>query len=166
MSAARFTLELSMPPVWERIDAVRDAVRSLIATYAGHDLCDALAMVSAELLENAVKYGAQNEPIELVVKDDDASVEICVTNAISPASTHPKALVERVAWVKRFDEPLAAYTTALENMYSLERATEENGLGIVRIFYEGGCDVECDVSTSGRVRVWARSRIRLTGSLP
>ena len=166
MSAGRFKLELWVPPVWERIDAVRDAVSSLIATYAGHDLCDALAMVSAELLENAVKYGAQNEPLELVVKDDDSIVEICVTNSISPASTHPKALVERIAWVKRFDEPLSAYTSALERMYSLERATEENGLGIVRICYEGGCDVECDVSTPGRVRVWARSRTRLTGSPP
>jgi hypothetical protein len=123
-------------------------------------------MVSAELLENAVKYGAQNEPIELVVKDDDSIVEICVTNAISPASTHPKALVERIAWVKRFDEPLSAYTAALEKMYALERAAEENGLGIVRISYEGGCDVECDVSTPGRVRVWARSRSRLMGSPP
>jgi len=166
MSGGRFRLELRVPPVWEHVDAVRKAVSGLVAAYAGHDLCDALAMVSAELLENAVKYGVQDEAIELTVEDDDSIVEICVTNAILPVSTHPKALVERVAWVKRFEEPLSAYTAALEQMYSLERASEENGLGIVRIFYEGGCDIACDVSTPGRVRVWARSRSRLTRAPP
>ena len=149
-------LDLAVPPHdWKRIDRVREAVGNCVgAVFGDPDLRDALAMVTAELLENAFKYGKTGQPdVRIRVRADDSALVISVTNAVDEASTHARILVERVAWVRAFATPLAAYEAALHDAYTDE--SDQSGLGLARIRYEGGCALDCDVSTAGEVTVRA-----------
>jgi hypothetical protein len=155
IGATLLHLDLAVPTEWGRIDQVREAVSHCVAAvFDDGDLRDALAMVCAELLENAFKYGKPGQPdVQVTVKADDGRLIISVTNAIDEAGAHVKILSERVAWVKEFGDPLQAYQAALEQAFTDE--TDASGLGLARITYEGGCALDCDTSQAGRVTVRA-----------
>jgi hypothetical protein len=147
-------LRLAMPAEWDRVDSVRQAVAFCVqAVFGDEDLREALAMVAAELLENAVKYGKPESPVELNVDETPELITIRVTNRLANGADSAKPLLERVAWVKSFENPLAAYMAALENTYG----DEEGGLGLVRIAHEGGCLVDCQLGDDN-VTVVARSQ--------
>jgi hypothetical protein len=154
-----FHLDLAVPFVvpadWGRIDQVREAVAHCVAAvFDDPDLRESLAMVSAELLENAFKYGKPGQPdVQITVRVQDDRLIISVTNAIDEATPHVQQLSQRVAWVKEFDDPLRAYQAALEQAFTDE--SDASGLGLARILYEGGCALDCDTSTAGRVTVRA-----------
>ena len=97
-----FRLQLSIPAQWERIDSVREAVGlSIGAVFGDQALKDAIAMVSAELLENAVKYGeTEGGSVRLSIERTRDRIEIRVTNPIPAASTHARALRDRLARVR------------------------------------------------------------------
>lgn len=157
MTALALQLELSIPPEWSRIDPTRDAVGLLVmAMFGDDDLRDALAMVSEELLENAIKYCAPDSAVSIAIRNEGDRVTIAVTNVVDGDSAHLDLLSERVAWLSRFASPAEAYAAAISRVYEQgERPPGEPGLGIVRIAYEGRCDVAVDLSVAGRVTVRA-----------
>jgi anti-sigma regulatory factor (Ser/Thr protein kinase) len=152
-------LSLSFPPEWDRIEPIRKAVALCVAAVFD-DLVfrDALAMTCAELLENAVKYGAANGPtVRVAVREQPDAVILEVTNSADEGSPHPAALAARIAWLRGFADPAEAYTAALGEIYDKVDATNaDSGLGIVRVAYEGGCFVDCDVSNAQQITVVAR----------
>lgn len=149
-------LDLSIPPEWERIDPTREAVGMLVqAVYGDDDLRDALAMVSEELLENAIKYSKPETDVSLSIHNEPAGVVIEVTNAVDDASTHVGTLRERVEWMARFASPSEAYTAAISNVRERKAAGHDPGLGIVRIAYEGGCRIDIAEPARGRLTVRA-----------
>jgi hypothetical protein len=145
-------------PDWERIDSVRSAVlASVAAVFPDGELRDTLAMVSTELLENAVRYGEPERDVAFSLRDDGADVLVTVSNGVDPASHHVQALQAKVTWLSGFADPLEAYSAALREVYeSFEPMREASGLGIVRIHYEGRCQLSCEVSEPGRISVSAR----------
>ncbi len=151
-------LELWIAHDWDCIDPVREAVaHCLSAVSADKDLTDALSMVSAELLENAVKYG-KPEPrgIFFSLHTEGDHIVIAVTNSVEAQAAHVGALLAQLAWLHTFADPADAYRTVLESMYKQENdAAAISRLGIVRIAYEGGCRLDCDTSEPGRVTVRA-----------
>ena len=150
-------LDLAIPPDWGRIDQVREAVSHCVtAVYADRDLRDALAMVASELLENAFKYGKQAD-VSITVREIAGRVIVAVTNEVDEDTPHTEALEQRVAWVKHFGDPQRAYQAALERAYTDE--TDASGLGLARISYEGGCLLDCDTSTVGKVTVRAECNV-------
>ena len=78
-------LELELPSEWSAIKAVWDRCRAMLREAGlGEDEAYALAMVSQELLENAVKYGAR----------DGGGVTLSLRGAIpaaNPATCSPSA---------------------------------------------------------------------------
>lgn len=148
-------LDLSIPSQWSRIDSVRQGISlCLSAVFGDLALKDSAAMVSAELLENAIKYGQQGG-IKLSIAEEADKLVIEVTNAIGSAS-HARALEDRIAWVRGFESASEAYLAALARVY--EQSTVDqlgSGLGIVRIAYEGGCEVDCFASAPGQITVRA-----------
>jgi hypothetical protein len=148
-------LDLAVPTDWRRIDQVREAVGHCVAAVWGdRDLRDALSMVSAELLENAFKYGAPNQTtVRVSVRQENDQLVVAVTNAVDIGTPQAQLLAERVAWVNEFGDPQRAYEAALARAYTDE--SDASGLGLARILYEGGCMLDCDTSTAGRVTVSA-----------
>lgn len=152
-------LDLAVPADWSRIDLVREAVeRSIHAVYSDLDLKDAMAMVSAELLENAFKYGKPDQgDVHISVRSQDGRLLVSVTNAVDAGSPHALKLAERVAWVNDFGDPLAAYEAAMARAFTDE--SEQSGLGLARITYEGGCALHLDTSRAGLVTVIAACQL-------
>lgn len=156
-------VELSIPPEWSRIDPVRQAVGLCIAAVMSNDdLRDALGMVCAELLENAIKYGKpdpQGVRIGLHQRTfgEQTEVVLSVINAVEESSHHLAMLRQRIAWIRGFDSPAEAYMAALTTVYERAEAQGgESGLGLVRIAYEGGCQLDCDSPSEGWLAVRAR----------
>lgn len=151
----KVNVELALPAEWGRIEPTREAVALLIkAMFGDADLETALGMVSAELLENAVKYSKPASHLRLSVHAEGARVVIAVTNPVDDASTHVEALRARFAWLANFATPADAYMAALER-FSEHLKAEDRGLGIFRIAYEGGCGVDFDLSAAGEVTIRA-----------
>jgi signal transduction histidine kinase len=163
---------LRIPPEWARIDPVRQAVGlCVVAVFASDDLKDALGMVCAELLENAIKYGkpdGRGVKIQLIERGDgpDKEVMLSVTNAIESTSHHIDSLRQRLAWIDAFSTASDAYMAALSQVY--ERADEgaESGLGLVRIAYEGGCKIDCESPGEGLMTVRAHYSLSHQGAVP
>jgi hypothetical protein len=159
-SMEQLRLDLSIASEWERIDAVREAVsRCVAAVFGDVELKHQLGMVSAELLENAVKYGRGAKGVTLSIRGDTQELVVMVANSVEKGSHHAQLLQRRLKWLREFRDPFEAYTAALQQVY--DRSTpdaEDNGLGLARIFYEGRCQIDCDVSQPELVSVSARFR--------
>jgi hypothetical protein len=133
-------LAAHVPPAWSEVEKAREAVRACPELAEGGDeLRDALSMVAAELLENALKYG-DGEPIELFVHRRGEEMEVAVAHPLADEG-RARSLVEQLSWIAAQPSPADAYAEAL-------RSTQpgRGGLGLVRIAYEGGCSLSaaCD----------------------
>ena len=154
MTALSLTLDIAAD--WSKIDPTREAVGLLVlALFGDDDLRDALAMVSEELLENAIKYSLPASSVALAIEHRGDGVDIAVTNAVDGGAVHLADLRARIAWVRSFATPSEAYAAALARVYA-QAGDGRSGLGIARIAYEGRCGLECDESVPGRVTVTAR----------
>lgn len=158
-------VELHIAPEWSRIDPVRQAIGLCITSVFGNnDLQDALGMVCAELLENAIKYGKPDpNGILLLLRDqvrnDQQEIILSIINAVEESSHHIQVLQQRIRWIQTFDSPADAYMAALTMVYERAESQSEGGLGLVRIAYEGGCQLECDSPSDGMMAVHARYRL-------
>jgi len=153
---ATIRMDLRFPADWERIEPVREAVsRCLQAVYADGELQESLQMVSAELLENAVKYGAHEDVMWLSIEERPEGLVVGVTNAIPAGSPHVDALRERIAWIAAFADPAEAFVAAMAEIFARSDPYGHSGLGLARVAHEGGCRIECDESQPGQVTVRA-----------
>src|SRR5687768_9169205 len=147
-------LNLSIPPDWKRIELVRKAVGFCVwATFGRGDLRDSVSMVSAELLENAVKYSAPGGDVRLTITEEEDRLVIAVTNAVEEASPHVAMLKKRLDWARGFPTTAEAYMAALSEVFDRSESAPagEGGLGLVRIAYEGSSSIDFDSATAGEV---------------
>jgi hypothetical protein len=163
-------LDLLVPADWTGIDRVREVVVGCLGTVCrseGDDVADALSMVSAELLENAMKYGDAGRPeilFSLALRSEPNELVVTVANSTGGDSRNLDALHSRVAWLKGFSSPAEAYVAALGDLYNRADSAVGGGLGLVRVAHEGGCTVAIDASGPGWVRV--RASRPLTATTP
>jgi hypothetical protein len=164
-------VELNVQPEWSRIDPVRQAIGLCVAAvFTSEDLRDALGMVCAELLENAIKYGKPSPSgVRVVLQEQEAGerteLTLSVINEVERSSHHLSVLQQRIAWIRKFESPAEAYMAALTTVYErAETQGGEGGLGLVRIAYEGNCQLDCDAPDDGFMAVHARYFIDKEGS--
>lgn len=152
MSAA-LLLEVELQPEWRNITRASEAVALLaLGTYGDDDLRDTLAMVSGELLENAIKYADPHVLVKLTIHDDADMIIVAVTNAVV-RSEEVERLADRVAWLRSHADAAAAWTAALTQ--ATKPRGDRGGLGILRIAYEGGSRIDYDASEPGVLTVRA-----------
>jgi hypothetical protein len=157
MSTA-LALEVELQPEWRNVTRASEAVALLVqSTYGDDDLRDAIAMVSAELLENAIKYADPQTLVRLTIEDDPSGqITVSVTNAIVQPEEIQR-LAARLDWLRQHPDPAAAWAEALTLAISGgERHQDRPGLGILRIAYEGGSRVDYDVTAPGTLTVRAQ----------
>jgi hypothetical protein len=154
MSAA-LSLEVELQPEWRNVTRASEAVALLVlGTYGDDDLRDAIAMVSAELLENAIKYADPQKLVRLTIHDDPSVIVIEVTNAVVQPE-EVQRLAARLDWLRKHPDPAAAWLEALQIATTGGSSSDRPGLGIVRIAYEGGSRVDYDISEPGTLTVRA-----------
>ncbi len=158
MSRSRFLIDLPLSPRWEAIEVLRQTVSACFATlWSDVERGEALAMVVAELLENAVKYAhwvdrpARPADFRLRVSGDAERVMVRVRNAVSPQAD----LAPLFAVMKRLAEAPAqtVYLELLQQVAADPRRT--GGLGLARIAHEGRCRLDARVCREGVVEVRA-----------
>ncbi len=152
-------LAMAIADDWERVELVREAVgRCIAAAYGDDELRDAISMVAAELLENAVKYGSSGARISFRL-EDAGELSVVVTNLVDIGSSDADKLKERIDWLHTFADPAQAYLQTMAEVFNSGKVDDStSGLGLLRIAHEGGCAIEYDVSDPTRVTVRARHR--------
>jgi hypothetical protein len=152
---AALSLEVELQPEWRNVTRASEAVALLVlGTYGDSDLHDAIAMVSAELLENAIKYADPQKLVRLSIHDDPSEITVEVTNAVVQPE-EVQRLAARLDWLNQQPDPAAAWIEALTLATTGKSSPDRPGLGILRIAYEGGSRVEYDVSEPGTLTVRA-----------
>jgi hypothetical protein len=143
-------VQLRFKPLWLYVDAVREFCGFFArTTFDDEGLGQRVGLIVHELIENAVRYGDEQE-LEVRLERAKHEVIISVVNTTSD---------ERATKLRRiFDDlaalpPATAYARALEHASSLP--TTESGLGLPRIRYEGNVELALETSP-GKVCITAR----------
>jgi hypothetical protein len=150
MSDFRFSIDLPVTSSWENVDLLRASVQSCFeAVFQNLDGCHAIAMVTGELLENAVKYGAwQAQPgsFRLRVEGTAGRATISVENPADPGDPNVAALLGTIRWLNGFGDAGEAYRARLLQIAAAPRDARASGLGLARVAYEGGCTLTAELA--------------------
>ena len=151
------SLELELPSDWSAVKAVWDPCRAMLrGAGLGEDEAYALAMVSQELLENAVKYGARDGggiALSLRVDRDDVVVE--VRSRVGVDDEHLRAFDRTVQWIRGHQNPFEAYVERLKQVAVQPYLPGQSGLGLARIAYEARCALDFYVDAGSTLAVSA-----------
>jgi anti-sigma regulatory factor (Ser/Thr protein kinase) len=141
-------LSLSLQGDASALQEAQQEVVRFVKAQLGEAEAEAMEMVAAELLENAVKHG-QPDPrgIELLVEGEVRFIE--VVSSVRQADLEP--LEERVRWLSAQGDPQQAWMRALSEVF--QRGAF--GLGLARIASEGGCRISLRMVSPGRLAVRA-----------
>jgi hypothetical protein len=141
-------LSLSLQGDVSAIDGAQREVRRFVEAQLGEAAAQAMEMVVAELLENAVKHGQPDAgAIELLVEGEVRFIE--VVNSVR--QTDLARLEERVDWLAAQGDPQQAWLRALSEVFE----KGEFGLGLARIASEGGCRISLRMVSPDRLAVRA-----------
>ncbi len=157
-SPIQFQIEMPLTSEWKNVELLRSSVLNCLTTiFANNDFCRTIGMVTGELLENALKFGDwSNRPeFRLRVFGAEDKVSIEVFNPIDPGGTGVERLLSTIDWLEEMGDPKVAFMARL-GVLAQERS-EDSGLGLVRIAYEGNCKLSASVD-NGIVRVCATTR--------
>jgi hypothetical protein len=154
------SIRLRVPAEWAGIEPVREAVGKVLhVVCTDRDVEDAVSMVCAELLDNALRYGAPDQSgISFSLQILEGQLVVSVSHAVAFGSPDVPRLLDRLAWVGRQADPAQAFVEALAQVGA--RMTDAPGdggagVGLARVAYMGGCRLAADTSRSDRVTVIA-----------
>ena len=156
-----FSIDLTVRNEWKNVDLLRTSVQNcFIAVFADLDGCHAIAMVTGELLENALKYGdwtnADRALFRLRVEGKDPNIQVSVQNPLKKDDSHAQNLMKQIEWLASFPTPEAAYRARMLQIAQDESLDESTGsrLGLARIAFEGNCRISAKID-NGTVTVTA-----------
>jgi anti-sigma regulatory factor (Ser/Thr protein kinase) len=140
-------VRLPIQPGWDAIEPLRVSVQACVkAVFPDAALAARIALTAAELMENAVKYGAWGKVpdgrFELVVAGQNGHVTIEVSNPVDPADPNFGRLQEELDRIATSPSPQEAFLRGVRSV-ALKRRTS---LGLARIAHEGGCDLAAEVA--------------------
>jgi hypothetical protein len=155
-----FSIDLTVRNEWKNVDLLRTSVQNcFVAVFADMDGCHAIAMVTGELLENALKYGnwvsGDRAMFRLRVVGNAGNIEVSVQNPLKPDDTNAHTLMSSIEWINSFAKPEQAYRARMLQI-AQDESTEASPsqLGLVRIAFEGNCRLSAKVE-KGTVTVSA-----------
>jgi hypothetical protein len=154
-----FAINVPIRNDWSNVSLLVTSVQNCFnAMFANVRESRTVAMVTGELLENAIKYGAwttADQRLHLRVKGSPEVARITVDNPIGPENF--KELQRSLDWIASFPSAEAAFRARL---LALATTTdpEVSKLGVVRIAYEGRCSIDAKLA-DGVVFVTAELRL-------
>lgn len=135
-------VKVELEPSWSELDKISEILESFFNHNSiPEEHFDPIYMVTTELVENGIKYGAFSNHINkilLTLRMKKNRVLIEVTNPISEkTAAHLSKLDSQIQWIRGFQNPFEAYVERLREVSSKTLEEGESGLGLVRIAYEG-----------------------------
>ena len=164
-----FSIDLPVRSDWANVDLLRTSVQNCFtAVFSDIDGCQALAMVTGELLENAIKYGDwsgdEGGAFRLRVWGDGVrgpqgsrTAHVQVESPVKPDDPHVADLLATLSWIASFPSAKEAYRAKLLEIAAESGDLTRSRLGLVRIAYEGSCSLRAELE-GGVLRVTADSR--------
>lgn len=146
-----FSIDLPVRNEWANIDLLRTSVQNCFtAVFADVDGCHAIAMVTGELLENALKYGnwsaGRRSMFRLRVHGDSGQIEVSVQNPVGAADDPGVGeLLRTLRWLESFPQAEAAYRERMLQIAEVADDQQPSRLGLARIAYEGNCRLSAKV---------------------
>lgn len=141
-----FTIDFPVVGEWDNVDHVRLSVQTCLATlFRDVDRRDQLVMVAGELLENAVKYAKRTTDVTIFrfklwgTMGESACVQ--VANPVDERDA--RVVLDSVASIRAASSAAEAYCQRMLEIAS--GPTHLSRLGLLRIAYEGGCELAADV---------------------
>jgi hypothetical protein len=162
-----FSIDLTVRNEWKNIDLLRTSVQNCFAAvFADVDGCHAIAMVTGELLENALKYGdwmnSNRAMFRLRVVGDGGNIEVSVENPLKGNDKNAVELLRSIEWINSYPKPEAAYRARMLQIAQDDGETASR-LGLVRITFEGNCRLAAKLAGD---TVTVTATLALDGSLP
>jgi hypothetical protein len=151
-----FEIHMTVRNEWRNVDLLRTSVQNCFAAVFAHvDGCNALAMVTSELLENALKYGdwQSGHPAKFrfsVHGKQNSIITVRVQNPLPAHDPTARALLTHIAWIDSFESPDAAYRERLTQIAGSD-AKSPSRLGLVRIVFEGRCRLSAHVESGNAI---------------
>ena len=155
-----FSIDMTVRNEWRNVDLLRTSVQNCFtAVFADVDGCHAIAMVTGELLENALKYGdwasGDRAMFRLRVQGRSSSVvEVSVQNPLKGNDANAVNLQKAIEEINSFAKPEQAYRARMLQIAQSEEETSPSRLGLVRIAFEGNCRLNAKIE-NGTVTVTA-----------
>jgi hypothetical protein len=155
-----FSIDMTVRNEWRNVDLLRTSVQNCFtAVFADVDGCHAIAMVTGELLENALKYGdwvsGDRAMFRLRVHGSSQSiVEVSVQNPLRESDANAQNLQKAIEEINSFPKPEQAYRARMLQIAQNEEETSPSRLGLVRIAFEGNCKLAAKIE-NGTVTVTA-----------
>ena len=148
MSVFDFSMDLPFHNEWSNIEILRTSVQNCLATlFRDVEGCQTIAMVTSELLENAVKYGywsGQDSRFRLRIWGNQEAAHVCVQNPVKPEGNDAATLMSILQSIKSYPTAEEAYCAKLLEVAARPRDSHSSGLGLARIAYEGGCALSAE----------------------
>ncbi len=160
----RSSLNLTMKPAWNEIEDVRiETANFLIDQKIPDDAVQAVTMVVSELVENSVKYGIFASPESQVAVKIKTYGDMIIAEVANPVDDsvfrHLKQLDKTLQWIRGFQDPFQAYIERIKQISKKPLDDEFNGLGLVRIAYEGNAILDFFLSEDNLLNVSAVSNL-------
>ncbi len=150
-----FSIDVPVRTEWSNVSLLVTSVQNCFnAMFANIEGSQTIAMVTGELLENAIKYGSWTAPddvFRLTVGGGDGFAQVVVENPVGDGAAE---LQKTLAWLRGFERPEEAYSARLLEIAQTPPHSNVSKLGLVRIVYEAGCKLDATVF-GGVVRVMA-----------
>lgn len=159
MGNFNFSIDLPVRSDWANVDLLRTSVQSFFtAIFSDVENCYSLAMVTGELIENAIKYGdwngANDQRFRLRVWGEGRQARVSVENPVHGGGVKAEEVLDTLGWMRGFASPSDAYRAKLLEIAATDREHGNSKLGLVRIAYEGNCTLTAEL-VRGVLRVQA-----------
>jgi hypothetical protein len=154
-----FAINVPVRNDWSNVSLLVTSVQNCFnAMFANVRGSRTVAMVTGELLENAIKYGSwtkDDQRLRLRVSGTAESTRVTVDN---PADLEKFQDLQRsLEWMNGFADAEAAFRARLLAI-ATTTDTDVSKLGVVRIAHEGQCALEAEY-VDGIVRVTAEIKL-------
>ena len=148
MATLDFSIDVPVRSEWASAERLRTSVGGcVLAMFGDADASHALALVTAELAENAIKYGRwtdASDTFRLRVWGARPRAHVTVESRVDPDPAATRSLFETLQWIAGFRSPEEAYRARL---LEIAASPSEGGsrLGLVRLVYEAGCTLRAEI---------------------
>ncbi len=157
MAAYHFHIDVPIINHWDNVELLRMSVQSCCAAiFRDVEGSHSLAMVTGELVENAIKYGAwtHERAFRLRLAGEDKRASITVENPVNADDPNVAKLIATIRWIESFPNRAEAYRERLLEVARSPGDSGQSGLGLVRVAYEADCLIGAEVDR-GVLRVSA-----------
>lgn len=146
----RVTIDLFAQNEWANVERLRGAVeRCFLAATGEADLAVAVALIAAELGENALKYGHWSGPattFRLVIQGEGRGVQVMVESPWSPDRSIAD-LLDTLSRLASYPSAREAFQARVRELDAAGAAASGSRLGLLRLAYETGCALRVEEET-------------------